>query len=197
MSKRKPRFKECRRLNLNFIDHPKAMKKANSHNSREKRNLSNYGYQLLEKQRLKAYYNVKEKNIRHYVKTAINSHDNFSHALIKRLELRLDNIVYRLGFASSIYQARQLVVHRHILLNDKRVKSPSQKVSPGDIIKLREASQKNPIFKDNFTNHHNTLDYLSRNVEAFEGKLVREPNRNEIPIIIKDHLVTEFYSKVK
>ncbi|HKL43634.1 MAG TPA: 30S ribosomal protein S4 [Clostridia bacterium] len=198
MSNNKSRFKKCRRLGLNVVGHPKAMKRAGATTSREKRNLSNYGLQLLEKQRLREYYNVKEKVMKNYVKKVLKSGEPFSHALIKRLELRVDNIVYRLGFASSIYQARQMVVHQHILLNGKKVKSPSHIINVGDEIKLKGKSQSNQIFNENFNKSKNSrYPYLEKNTELFLGKLTRLPNRNEIPIEIKDHLVVEFYSKVK
>lgn len=198
MSNKKSRFKTCRRLGLNVVGHPKAMKRAGATTSREKRNLSNYGLQLLEKQRLKEYYNVKEKVMRNYVKSVLNSNEPFSHALIKRLERRVDNLVYRLGFASSIYQARQMVVHQHILLNGKKVKSPSHIVNVGDEIKLKEKSQSNKIFSENFKNTSKSMyPYLEKNTDLFLGKLIKLPERFEIPIEIQDHLVVEFYSKVK
>lgn len=198
MSNKKSRFKTCRRLGLNVVGHPKAMKRAGATTSREKRNLSNYGLQLLEKQRLREYYNVREKVMKNYVKSVLSSSEPFSHALIKRLELRIDNIVYRLGFASSIYQARQMVVHQHIQLNGNKVKSPSHIVNVGDEIKLKEKSQSNQIFSDNFkTNSTSQFPYLEKDTELFSGKLIRLPSRHEIPIEIQDHLVVEFYSKVK
>ena len=198
MSNKKSRFKICRRLGLNVVGHPKAMKRAGNTSSRENRNLSNYGLQLLEKQRLREYYNVKEKVMKNYVKKVLNSNETFSYGLIKRLELRIDNIVYRLGFASSIYQARQMVVHQHILLNGHKVKSPSHIVKVGDEVKLKEKSQSNELFVNNFLRITNAnFPYLEKNTDTFTGKLVRTPEREEIPILIKDHLVVEFYSKVK
>lgn len=198
MSNKKSRFKICRRLGLNVVGHPKAMKRAGNTSSRENRNLSNYGLQLLEKQRLREYYNVKEKVMKNYVKKVLNSNETFSYGLIKRLELRIDNIVYRLGFASSIYQARQMVVHQHILLNGHKVKSPSHIVKVGDEVKLKEKSQSNELFVNNFKRNTNAnFPYLEKNTDTFTGKLVRTPEREEIPILIKDHLVVEFYSKVK
>ncbi len=198
MLNKKSRFKTCKRLGLNVVGHPKAMKRAGGATSREKRNLSNYGLQLLEKQRLREYYNVKEKVMKNYVKSVLNSTEPFSHALIRRLELRIDNIVYRLGFASSIYQARQMVVHQHILLNGNKVKSPSHIVSVGDEIKLKEKSQSNQLYSDNYKNDKlSPYPYLEKSVDSFTGKLIKLPLREEIPIIIQDHLVVEYYSKVK
>ncbi len=117
---RGPRFKKCRRLNLNTCGHPKAMNRAGNGQARDTRKLSSYGIQLLEKQRLRAYYEVMEKQFRRYVKAAIKDSETTGEALVKRLECRLDNLVYRLGFANSIRQARQMVVHGHIRLNGKK-----------------------------------------------------------------------------
>ena len=120
-----PRFKKCRRLGLNVYGHPKAMNRASKGTSRADKKLSDYGQQLLEKQRLRAYYGVMEKQFLRYVRMAKKSTDQTGHALIKILESRLDNLVYRIGFASSIRQARQMVVHGHILINGKRINIPS------------------------------------------------------------------------
>ena len=118
------------------------------------------------------------------------------HALINLLECRLDNLVYRLGFANSIRQARQMVVHGHILVNGKKVDIPSFNVSVGDEIKLREKSQKNVMFKENFeSNILNVLPYLSKNEANFSGVLERLPERSEVPIEINEVLVVEYYSK--
>ena len=115
-----PRFKLSRRLGLNVYGHPKAMNRAKKGTSRADKKLTNYGQQLLEKQRLRAYYGVMEKQFVKYVRMAKKSQDQTGHALVKILERRLDNLVYRMGFASSIRQARQMVVHGHILLMVKR-----------------------------------------------------------------------------
>ena len=116
-----PRFKQCRRLGLNVCGHPKAMDRAVKGTSRADKKLSPYGLQLLEKQRLRAYYGVLEKQFRNYYKKAEKSKESTGTALIQMLECRLDNVVYRLGLANSIRQARQMVVHGHILVNGKKV----------------------------------------------------------------------------
>lgn len=193
---RGPRFKQCRRLNLNICGHPKAMKRAGNGQARDARKLSSYGIQLLEKQRLRAYYEVMEKQFRRYVKAAMKDSEATGEALVKRLECRLDNLVYRLGFASSIRQARQMVVHGHIRVNDKKVDIPSYAVSIGDHISLREKSQKNAMFREHFeTRASIAYPYLEKSANTFKGILVRMPERSEIPIEIDDHLVVEFYSK--
>lgn len=191
-----PRFKQCRRLGLNVCGHPKAMKRAAKGSARNDKKLSDYGTQLLEKQRLRAYYGVMEKQFANYFEKASKSKELTGFALIKLLECRLDNLVYRLGFANSIRQARQMVVHGHILVNGKKVDIPSFNVSVGDEIKLREKSQKNPMFKENFqSNILNVLPYISKNEADFSGTLLRYPERNEVPIEINEVLVVEYYSK--
>ena len=191
-----PRFKQCRRLGLNVCGHPKAMDRAGRGTSRADKKLSPYGLQLLEKQRLRAYYGVMEKQFANYFEKASKSKELTGFALIKLLECRLDNLVYRLGFANSIRQARQMVVHGHILVNGKKVDIPSFNVSVGDEIKLREKSQKNPMFKENFESSIlNVLPYISKNEADFSGTLLRYPERNEVPIEINEVLVVEYYSK--
>lgn len=192
-----PRFKQCRRLGLNVCGHPKAMDRAERGTSRADKKLSPYGTQLLEKQRLKAYYGVLEKQFANYVHKAEKSKESTGTVLVQLLECRLDNIVYRLGLASSIRQARQMVVHGHILVNDKKVDRLSFGLNVGDVVSLREKSQSNAMFKENFENSElNTLPYIEKNMEKFSGTLIKRPERNEIPIEINEILVVEYYSKL-
>ncbi|MDR5587233.1 MULTISPECIES: 30S ribosomal protein S4 [Clostridium] len=193
----KPRFKLCRRLGLNVIGHPNAMKRANNGSARNAKKLSAYGTQLLEKQRLRAYYGVMEKQFATYVKKSLKDKEPTGPALIKRLECRLDNLVYRLGFSTSVAQARQMVVHGHILVNGSKVNIPSFNIKINDVIALREKSQKNELFKENFLSQSNNLyPYLSKNETDFSGTLIRNPERHEVPIQINDSLVVEYYSKL-
>jgi len=192
-----PRFKLCRRLGLNVLGHPKAMDRAVKGSSRGDKKLSDYGKQLLEKQRLRAYYGVMEKQFKNYAIKAINSKEKTGYALIKSLECRLDNITYRLGFATSIRQARQMVVHGHILVNGRKVDRPSFNINIGDTVALSEKSQKNELFKETFiSNFLNSYPYLEKNEKDFSGKLIRLPQRDEVPIEIDDTLVVEYYSKL-
>ena len=179
-----PRFKQCRRLGLNVCGHPKAMDRAVKGTSRADKKLSPYGLQLLEKQ------------FRNYYKKAEKSKESTGEALIKMLECRLDNVVYRLGLANSIRQARQMVVHGHILVNGKKVDIPSFSVSVGDRVSLREKSRNNEMFKNNFQEKSLVVyPYLEKDEENFAGTLVRMPERNEVPIEINEILIVEFYSK--
>ncbi len=192
-----PRFKQCRRLGLNVCGHPKAMDRAAKGTSRADKKLSPYGIQLLEKQRLKAYYGVLEKQFSNYVKKATKSSESTGTVLVQMLECRLDNLVYRLGLANSIRQARQMVVHGHILVDGKKVDIPSYGVSVGQVISLREKSQNNAMFKENFlSNALSQYPYLTKDVDSFSGTLVKIPERNEVPIEIDDILVVEYYSKL-
>ena len=191
-----PRFKQCRRLGLNVCGHPKAMDRAGRGTSRADKKLSPYGLQLLEKQRLRAYYGVLEKQFRNYVKKAEKSKESTGTALIQMLECRLDNVVYRLGFANSIRQARQMVVHGHILVNGKKVDIPSFAVQVGDEVTLREKSRTNVMFKENFESGAlNEYPYLAKDMDKFSGVLTRLPERQEVPIEIDEILIVEFYSK--
>lgn len=193
---RTPRFKLCRRLGLNVIGHPNALKRPDTGSARNAKKLSAYGIQLLEKQRLRSYYGIMEKQFSIYVKKSLNDKEQTGYSLIKRLECRLDNIVYRLGFTSSLAQARQMVVHGHFLVNGSKVDIPSFNVNIGDVISLREKSLKNNNFKNTFlSNYLNTYPYLDKNENEFSGTLLRPPLRNEVPIVINDALIVEFYSK--
>ena len=191
-----PRFKECRRLGLNVSGHPKAMDRATKGTSRADKKLSEYGIRLLEKQRLRAYYGVLEKQFRKYVEEAFKIKEGKTgEALLIRLESRLDNLVYRMGFASSIRAARQMVNHGHILVNGSKVDIPSYKVEPGSEISLKEASRKSSNYVDYISNHTNTLPYIESNLDEFKAVYVRYPERHEIPIQINENLIVEFYAR--
>lgn len=189
---RGPRFKECRSLGLNVHGHPKAMNR--NTRARADKKLSSYGLQLLEKQRLKAYYGMLEKQMRRFYQEAQKSTVPVV-ALINRLEKRLDNMVYRAGFAPTLRQARQMVSHGHVLVNGKRVDIPSFEVGIGDGLSLKAGSshlkrimeQGSPL---------GLVAYMSFDEKNQTAWLTRDPDRAEIPIEIQDHLVTEYYSKV-
>jgi len=193
---REPRFKKCRSLDLNVTGHPKAMSRAGIGQERTRKKLSPYGLQLLEKQRLRGYYEVMEKQFRKYVKNAITSQELTGEFSIKSLESRLDNMVYRMHFGHSIRQSRQMVVHGHILVNGKKVDRPSYEVKVGDVVSLKEKSRKIERFKENVESSNPLVPYLSLDKEGFKATYERPPLRSEVPIMIDDHLVIEFYSKI-
>ena len=144
-----PRFKQSRRFGVNIFGHPKELKRGQKTNQK----LSEYGKQLLEKQKLKAYYGLSEKQMRKYMVQAIKESRKSDRItgdiLVSLIERRLDNMVYRLGFAKSLRQARQMVVHGHIRVNGNKVDILSYIVSVGDEISLRERSRSVDLFKDN------------------------------------------------
>jgi small subunit ribosomal protein S4 len=191
-----PRFKTARRLGLNVVGHPKAMNRSKRGTSRADKKLSEYGIQLLEKQRLRAYYGVLEKQFVRYVDKAMKSREQTGMFLLGLLEKRLDNMVYRMGFASSIRQAIQMVNHGHFIVNGKKIDIPSYVISIGDVVELREKSRKTDLFIDNFNNlSASPLGYIEKDVENFKATLVREPQREELPIEINEQLIVEYYSK--
>jgi len=193
---REPRFKLCRRLGINLYGHPKALKRGEGKNQRGGRKVSEYGLQLMEKQKVKAYYGIMERQFLRYVKAAQKSAEMTGVFLLKTLECRLDNLVYRIGFARSIRQARQMVTHGHILVNGKRVDIPSFGVGVGDTVTLREKSRKNEMIVQNFQELASfNVPYIEKAMDQFSGKLIRLPERDEIPIDANERLIVEYYSK--
>ena len=188
---RGPRFKVARRFGVNVCAHPKALKRG----ATQVRKQSDYGKQLNEKQKLKAYYDMQEKQFANWVAAAMSAKGNAGENLVQRLECRLDNLVYRLGFGSTLRQARRMVVHHHILVNGKRVDRPSYEVKVGDVISLRERSQSIDTFKNNFKESLCNLSYLQKDENNLSGKLVALPAREEVPIEVTDSLIIEYYSK--
>jgi small subunit ribosomal protein S4 len=195
-TRREPRFKLCRRLGVNIFGHPKAMNKATRENSRSGKKISNYGLQLLEKQKIKAYYGLFEKQFVRYIDKAMKSKEITGTVLLKLLECRLDNLVYRIGFASSIRQARQMVSHGHIFVNGKKINIPSYGVTVDSVISLSLKQRNNEMVISNFLDLQSFASpYIEKNLEDFSGKLIRLPNREEIPIEVNEIYAIEFYSK--
>ena len=133
-TRREPRFKLCRRFGVNVIGHSKALKRVKKDQRQKK--MSEYGTQLLEKQKVKTYYNLLERQFVRYFDKAKKQSGVTGENMLFLLEARLDNLVYRIGFANSIRQARQMVNHGHVLVNGKRVDIPSYGCKPGDVVEL-------------------------------------------------------------
>ena len=195
-TKKGPRFKECRRLGVNVCGHPKAMERAGAPAFKKSKKTSDYGLHLIEKQKVKAYYGILERQLRRYFELATKSSEMTGVALLVSLETRLDNLVYRLGFASSIRMARQMVSHRHIEVDGVKINIPSYSVKVGQVISLVEKAQKSEQFKKSWLSDTKAkFDYLERDEEKFSGKLTRLPLRAEIPVQINEQMVVENYSK--
>ncbi|OOO00711.1 MAG: 30S ribosomal protein S4 [Epulopiscium sp. Nele67-Bin004] len=191
-----PRFKKCRSLGLNVVGHPKAMARdEQGATARDARKLSEYGVQLLEKQRLRAYYGVLEKQFTRYVDKAFRTGSNPGPIILTSLETRLDNIVYRMGFGRSIRQARQMVNHGHFLVNGQKVDRPSYALKEGDVITLREKSRDIKTFAENMADCNFQLPYIEVDIDNLTGTLTRQPAREELPIEINEQLIIEFYSR--
>ena len=190
-----PKFKQSRRLGLNVCGHPKAMKRATRGTARSDKKLTEYGKQLLEKQRLRAYYGVLERQFVNLFKEAQRTPGQTGPNLVTFLERRLDSLCYRMGYASSIRQARQMVTHGHLTVNGKKVNIPSYQVSPGDIIKVKEKSVSSPKFKEIKEMQVGIPGWLSVDREKLEGKVLADPTREQIDTPVAEHLIVELYSK--
>lgn len=160
-----------------------------------RKKISNYGLQLREKQKARRIYGVLESQFRTYYSKAEKIKGITGENLLKLLEMRLDNVVYRLGFGNSRNEARQLVNHGHFLVNGKKVDIPSYKVSVNDVITVSEKSRGTEKFKTFAENPKTQPAWLTANVENFEGKVIAEPNRSDIDVPVNETLIVELYSK--
>ena len=162
-----------------------------------RKKVSEYGLQLREKQKMRRAYGMLEKQFQHtFEKAAKVRNMPTGEALLMLLELRLDNVVYRLGLANSRPQARQLVTHGHITVNGKRVDIASYQVGVGDVIAVMEGSRQIDVFKaarENTT--HTTPKWLDFDADKLEGKVLQKPAREDIDLTLSEHLVVEYYSK--
>lgn len=156
---------------------------------------SEYGLQLREKQKAKRFYGLQETQFRNLFEKAASRKGVTGDNLLILLESRLDNVVYRLGLASSRKEARQLIVHSHFTLNGKKVNSPSLEVKAGDVIKVKEKSQSSPKFKEIKDMQITVPSWLTVDTEKLEGKVVALPTRADIDTPIAEHLIVELYSK--
>lgn len=171
------------------------------HGRARKKADSNYAVRLKEKQRLRAQYNIREAQMRRAYLEAKRIEGQTGKNLVEILETRLDALVLRSGFARTIAQARQLVVHRHIMVDGQRVDRPSFRVKPGQLIHVHPKSEKMAPFQVAATGAHqdvlpDTPGYLNVEIEKLHAKLERAPKREEIPVICEEQLVVEYYSRL-
>jgi len=157
--------------------------------------LSNYGLQLREKQKAKRIYGVLEGQFRTYYEKADRQRGITGENLLRLLEMRLDNVVFRLGFGNSRVESRQLVTHGHFLVNGKKVDIPSYKVSVTDVITVSEKSRSKEKFKVFAENPKTVPAWMEVNLENMEGKIVAEPRREDIDVPVNETLIVELYSK--
>ena len=192
-----PVLKRCRTLGVS----PAAMgysKTSNKNPGGQRRaKKSEYAMQLTEKQKVKFVYGMQERQFRSYYEKASRAEGNTGEVLLSMLERRLDNVVYRLGYASTRREARQLVNHGHFTVNGKRVNIPSFLVKVGDLVAVCEASVSKPRFKkmkedDAFVAAPKWLD---RDKNTLQGKVIAIPTKEDIDFEIAEHLIVELYSK--
>ena len=193
-----PSWKQSRRLKFSILENGKELQKrpyAPGQHGQRRAKLSEYGMQLQEKQKVRFTYGVNEKQFYNLFvkagKMAGKHGDNF----LCLLESRLDNLVYRLGFAATRRQARQLVTHGHIVLDGKKADIPSMLVKPGQTIALKEASRKLQIVKDALEATVSRVPFVSFDADTNTGTFVRLPERSEFLPDIKENLIVEFYNR--
>lgn len=165
---------------------------------RSRRKSSDYSVRLLEKQRLRYQYNVSEKQLRAAFAAASKSAGKTGDALVSLLERRLDAVVYRAGFARTIYQARQFVAHGHFTVDGRKTTIPSYRLHPGQEVAIRAASRSKPPFSEAADGAHapqSLPPYLHASTADLRAVLVAEPARRDVPVICDEQLVVEYYSR--
>lgn len=193
-----PAYKRSRRVGFSTLESGKDLKKAygpGQHGNGRKRKLSNYGVQLVEKQKIRFLYSLSERQLRRTFEQAGKMKGKHGDNFLKLLESRLDNVVFRMGLSNSRSGARQLVNHGHILVNGKKIDIPSYSLKPSDAISIKEASKNHPAMKQALEQNQGRVEYVSFDNNKLEGVFIRYPERNELNADINEALVVEFYSK--
>ncbi|MGI6752140.1 MAG: 30S ribosomal protein S4 [Anaerovoracaceae bacterium] len=165
------------------------------HGQSRRSKVSNYGLQLREKQKAKRFYGLQETQFRNYFGKAAKKKGLAGENLLIMLETRLDNVVFRMGFASSRKEARQLVRHGHFTVNGRKQDIPSFAVKEGDLVKVKEKSTASPKFKEIRDMSISTPSWISVDVDKLEGRVLALPRRDEIDTPVAEHLIVELYSK--
>ncbi|MBQ1404234.1 MAG: 30S ribosomal protein S4 [Lachnospiraceae bacterium] len=191
-----PVLKRCRSLDLDptFLGYDKKSKRTLIRRSRK---MSEYGLQLREKQKAKFIYGVLEKPFRNYYEKADRMKGMTGENLMTMLESRLDNVVFRMGFARTRREARQVVGHKHILVNGKCINLPSYRVKAGDVVEVKESSKSIQRFKDimEVTAGRLTPEWIDVDKEALKGTVSALPRREQIDVPVDEMLIVELYSK--
>ena len=191
-----PVLKRCKTLGLSpaVLGYSKSTKRQPKQSRRKQ---SEYGMQLNEKQKVKFIYGVLEKQFHAYYEKAERKQGITGEILLQELERRLDNIVFRMGFANTRREARQLVNHAHFTVNGKRVNIPSYQVKPGDVVAVSEKSRSTTKFKSLLEENGKKAcpKWIEKANDSFEGKIVAMPARDDIDYDVAEHLIVELYSK--
>jgi small subunit ribosomal protein S4 len=163
--------------------------------TKRRKTQSEYAIQLTEKQKAKYTYGILERQFFKTFEKAVSKHGVTGEVLLQLLEARLDNTIYRMGFSSTRRQARQVVLHKHVTVNDKVVNIPSYSLRPGDIVAIREKSKSLELVASAIANTERKFSWLDVNDAKKEGKFMQYPMRDEIPEKINEQLIVELYSK--
>ncbi len=192
---RDPILKKCRSLGIDplFLGINKKSNRQPGANVRKK--VSEYGVQLKEKQKVKFYYNLLEKQFRRYYEEAEKMKGVTGHNMLSLIERRFDNIVFRMGLASSRRQARQMVNHAMFSINGKKVNIPSYRLKAGDVIEVRESKKELELFKQLKGMKIVMPKWLEFDSEKLVGKVVALPTREDVDLEIHEHLIIELYSR--
>lgn len=193
---RTPVLKRCRSLDLDPI-YLGIDKKSNRESKRANKKLSEYGMQLREKQKAKFIYGVLEKPFRNYYAKASKMNGMVGTNLMILLECRLDNVLFRMGMARTRKEARQIVDHKHVLVNGKQVNIPSYLVSAGDTIEIKEGKKSSQRYKDivEVTGGRLTPEWIEADLEALKGVVKERPTREMIDVPVDEVQIVELYSK--
>ncbi len=194
-----PSYKKARRVGFSISETGKELARRpygpGQHGNARKGKLSDYGLQLKEKQKVRFMYGLNEKQFRKTFNEAGKMTGIHGENFLKLLESRLDNIVYRMGFATTRRGARQLVNHGHITVNDKKVDIPSYRCKPGDVISIKENSKDHKAVKESLEKITKRVEFVTFDTNKLNGTYVRYPERNELNADINEALIVEFYNK--
>ena len=194
-----PSYKKARRVGFSISETGKELARRpygpGQHGNERKGKLSDYGTQLKEKQKVRFYYGVNEKQFRNLFEKAAKIPGKQGDNFLFLLESRLDNLVYRLGFAATRRQARQLVNHGHITVDGKKVDIPSYRVKVGDVISLKDDDKNLKVVVDSLAKVSKRVEFITYDENKKEATYVRLPERNELNADINEALIVEFYNR--
>ncbi len=194
-----PSYRKSRRLGFSTLENGKELAKKpyapGLHGQKRAKKLSNYGVQLQEKQKVRFMYGLNEKQFRKTFEEAGKLKGVHGENFLRLLESRVDNLVYRIGFATTRKGARQLVNHGHITVNGKKVNIPSYRCVPGDVIAIKESDKNLAIVKSSLEALNNRVEYVTYDEAKMAGTYVRYPERSELNVDINESLIVEFYNR--
>ena len=192
-------YRKSRRLGFSVLENGKELSKRayapGQHGNKKGKKLSNYGTQLQEKQKVRFMYGLSEKQFKKTFDEAAKLKGVHGEDFLKLLESRLDNLVYRIGFANTRKAARQLVNHGHILVNGSKVNIPSYRVKPGDVISVKESDRELKVIKSSLEALLNRVEFITYDENKMAGTYVRYPERSELNADINESLIVEFYNR--